>query len=104
MYGERHCETDKQSDSNETVVLRWQASTTLSACSIGINRFNRNRFRLKRLRFPNITLFQPFSVATVPESLLRRLPSSLMPVEKVDQPNQPKTVVFPIEHEKTQPT
>ena len=50
---------------------------TLRSCSIGINRFNRNRFRLKRLRFPNRTLFQP---------------SSLMPVEKVDQPNQPKTV------------
>ena len=36
-------------------------------------------------------LFQPFQ-------------PSLMPVEKVDQPNQPKTVFFPIEHEKTQPT
>ena len=37
----------------------------LRSCSIGINRFNRNRFRLKRLRFPNRTLFQPFSVETV---------------------------------------
>ena len=33
-------------------------------CSIGINRFNRNRFRLKRLTFSNGILFQPFLVET----------------------------------------
>ena len=37
---------------------------SLRSCSIGINRFNRNWFRLRRLRFPNRTLFQPFSVKT----------------------------------------
>ena len=34
------------------------------SCSVGINRFNRNRFGLIRLTFLNKTLFQPFSAAT----------------------------------------
>ena len=41
--------------------------------SIGINSFNLNRFRLKQLRFPNRTLFQPFSVETPGNSQYFRL-------------------------------
>ena len=45
--------------------LRTYAIRTIRLCSIGINLLNCNRFRLKRLRFPNRTLFQPFSVEMV---------------------------------------
>ena len=53
------------------------------SCSIGINRFNRKRFRLTQLKFSNGTLFQPFSVET--RSLLgiviTRLPRNLPVVD-----------------------
>ena len=58
--------------------------------SIGISRFNHNRFRLKRLRFPNRTVFQPFSVEMLFQQFQPTVVFSL--VEKVDQPNQLKTV------------
>ena len=53
------CPSPLQSESKCDVFL-----VKIRSYSIGINRFNRNRFRLKRLRFPNSTLLQPFSVET----------------------------------------
>ena len=65
--------------------------------STGINRFNRNRFEFIRLTCLNVTLFQPFTVEKSGEqlpTLFQPFQPSLGPVEKVDQPHQPKTI-FP---------
>ena len=53
---------------NLLVIFLW-------SCSIGLNRFNRKRFRLTQLTFSNGTLFQPFSVT--PEIVITRLPCNL---------------------------
>ena len=124
----------KQSSVNEWKQKKkssvWKKDTQ-RLCSIGINCFNRKRFRFTQLMFSDRTLFQPLSLETrsflgvvitrLPflqpflsassiitqlaasraseNNVQRSLPMhfqpfqpSLMRVEKVEQPNQPKTV------------
>ena len=61
-------EVDKQGNCAGASASKWRKGgkkySLFRSCSVGINRFNRNRFRLKRLRFSNKTIFRPFSVET----------------------------------------
>ena len=58
-------------------------TTWLRSCSIGINRFNRKRFRLTQLTFSSGTLFQPFSVEMrlLLGIIITRLPQNLPAVD-----------------------